>query len=104
MSNMCNDKEKIERGKKPTDTWWFSIVGTNSSERTGYPTQKPEKLLERIIKTHSNQDDMVLDFFAGSGTSGKVCEKLKRNCILCDINPQAIDIMKKRFGDKAIYR
>lgn len=103
MSNMCG-KEKFEKGKKPTDTWWFTIVPINGREKTGYPTQKPQKLLERIVKTHSNKDDIVLDFFAGSGTTGKVCEILERNCILCDINPQAIDIMKKRFGDKAIYK
>lgn len=103
MSKLCG-QEKFERGKKPTDTWWFSIVGTNSKEKTGYPTQKPEKLLERIIKVHSKEDDTVLDFFAGSGTTGSVCEKQNRNCILCDINPQALAIMKKRFGDKAIYK
>lgn len=97
MSNMCNDKDKLERGKKPTDTWWFSIVGTNSNERTGYPTQKPLKLLERIIKTHSKEGEIVLDFFAGSGTTGEACLNLDRHCILIDSNPELANIWAKRF-------
>lgn len=96
-------KEKLERGKIPTDCWefgdyWFcSIVGTNSKERTGYATQKPLKILERIVKVHSNPGDLCLDFFAGSGSFGEACEKNGRSCILVDENPQAIEIMKKRF-------
>lgn len=90
-------KEKAELGKIPTDVWWFSIVGTNSKERTGYPNQKPEKLLTRIISTSCPPDGLVLDFFAGSGTTGAVCKKLDRNCILVDNNPDAITIINERI-------
>lgn len=90
-------KEKAARGKLPTDTWWHTIVGTNSREKTGYPTQKPVKILERIIRASSNPGDLVLDFFAGSGTTGQACLNLGRRFILMDDNPQAIEVMRKRF-------
>lgn len=90
-------KEKAARGKFPTDTWWHTIVGTNSKEKTGYPTQKPVGVLRRIISVSSNPGDVVLDFFAGSGTVGEVCLDLGRQFILVDNNPQAIAVMKKRF-------
>lgn len=90
-------KEKAARGKFPTDTWWHTIVGTNSKEKTGYPTQKPVGVLRRIISASSNPGDLVLDFFAGSGTVGDVCNTLERNFILIDNNPQAIAVMQKRF-------
>lgn len=90
-------KEKAARGKLPTDTWWHTIVPTNSKEKTGYPTQKPMGILRRIINTCSNPGDMVLDFFAGSGTTGAVCLELDRNFILVDNNPQAVEVMKARF-------
>lgn len=89
--------EKRERGKTPTDTWWMTIVPTNSKERTGYPTQKPEKLLERIISVHSNPGDTVLDFFAGSGTTGAVAARLGRAFWLVDQNPEAIAVMEQRL-------
>jgi len=91
-------KEKAARGKLPTDTWWHTIVPTNSKEKTGYPTQKPMGILRRIINTCSNPGDMVLDFFAGSGTTGAVCLELDRNFILVDNNPQAVEVMKARFA------
>lgn len=90
-------KEKAARGKFPTDTWWHTIVGTNSKEKTGYPTQKPVGVLRRIISASSNPGDLVLDFFAGSGTVGEVCLELERNFVLVDNNPQAINVMKARF-------
>ncbi len=90
-------KEKAARGKFPTDTWWHTIVGTNSKEKTGYPTQKPVGVLRRIISVSSNPGDFVLDFFAGSGTVGEVCLDLGRQFILVDNNPQAIAVMKQRF-------
>lgn len=90
-------KEKAARGKFPTDTWWHTIVGTNSNEKTGYPTQKPVGVISRIVAASSNSGDVVLDFFAGSGTVGAVCLDLGRNFILVDNNPQAINVMKKRF-------
>ncbi|NLW72244.1 MAG: site-specific DNA-methyltransferase [Chloroflexi bacterium] len=89
--------EKAARGKLPTDTWWHTIVGTNSKEKTGYPTQKPLGVLERIIRASSNPGELVLDFFAGSGTTGAACLKLGRRFILVDSNPQAIEVMKNRF-------
>jgi site-specific DNA-methyltransferase (adenine-specific) len=92
-------KEKAARGKLPTDTWWHTIVGTNSKEKTGYPTQKPMGVIRRIVQASSNPGDTVLDFFAGSGTIGSVCLELGRDFILVDNNPQAIDVMKKRFAD-----
>ena len=92
--------EKAERGKLPTDTWWHTIVGTNSKEKTGYPTQKPLGILERIIRASSNPGETVLDFFAGSGTTGEACLRTGRHFILVDSNPQAIEVMKKRFSDR----
>ena len=94
-------KEKTARGKLPTDTWWHTIVPTNSKEKTGYPTQKPLGIIRRIILASSNPGDLVLDFFAGSGTTGAACLELGRNCILVDNNPEAIEIMKNRFGEAA---
>jgi len=90
-------KEKSERGKLPTDTWWHTIVPTNGKEKTGYPTQKPLGILRRIIRASSNPGDTVLDFFAGSGTTGAACAELDRNCILIDNNPEAIHVMKERL-------
>ena len=91
--------EKAERGKTPSDVWWNSIVGTNSYERKsaqGYPTQKPMAILERIILVHSNEGDTVLDFFAGSGTTGVAALKHDRNVILIDSNKEAIQVAKHR--------
>ena len=95
-------EEKATKGKLPTDTWWHTIVGTNSKEKTGYPTQKPVGVLERIIRASSNPGDLVLDFFAGSGTTGAACLKLGRHFILVDNNPQAIEVMQKRFANEDI--
>jgi len=91
--------EKARRGKLPTDTWWHTIVGTNSREKTGYPTQKPVAILERIIRASSNEGDVVLDFFAGSGTTGQACLNLNRQFILIDNNPQALAVMHMRFAN-----
>jgi len=91
--------EKAAKGKLPTDTWWWTIVGTNSKERNGYPTQKPLGIINRIIRASSNPGDMVLDFFAGSGTIGAACQELGRRFILVDDNSQAIEVMRKRFAD-----
>ena len=91
--------EKAAKGKTPTDTWWHTIVSPTGKEKTGYPTQKPEGILRRIVSASSNPGDMVLDFFAGSGTTGAVCNELGRNCILIDNNPEAIEVMKKRLQD-----
>ena len=89
--------EKAARGKLPTDTWWHTIVPTNSKEKTGYPTQKPQGVLRRILLASSNPGDLVLDFFAGSGTTGACCLELDRGFILVDNNPQALQVMARRF-------
>lgn len=89
--------EKAARGKLPTDTWWMTIVPTNSRERTGYPTQKPLKLLERIILASSNPGDLVADFFCGSGTTGVAARRLGRRYLLVDDNPEAIRITRDRL-------
>jgi site-specific DNA-methyltransferase (adenine-specific) len=93
-------EEKAKRGKLPTDTWWHTIVGTNSKEKTGYPTQKPLGVIRRIIQASSNPSDTVLDFFAGSGTIGAACLEMGRNFILIDNNIQSIQTMAKRFENQ----
>lgn len=90
---------KAARGKTPTDVWWHTIVGTNSRERTGYVTQKPLGILTRIVKVHSNPGDLLLDFFAGSGSFGEAAALLGRDFILVDNNPQAIAIMAHRLRE-----
>ena len=90
-------KEKAARGKTPTDVWWHTIVSPNSKEKTGYATQKPLKILERIIKVHSNPDSLVGDFFAGSGSFGAAALACDRNCFLMDRNEDALMVMEKRF-------
>lgn len=87
-----------ENGLRLTDTWWQTIVGTNSKERLGYPTQKPKKLIDRIIKASSHPGNTVMDFFAGSGTVGESCIELNRNFILIDSNPSALEVMAHRFS------
>ena len=89
--------EKAARGKRPTDTWWHTIVPTNSKEKTGYPTQKPLGILKRIVQASSNPGDLALDFFAGSGTLGAACLELGRQFILIDNNPEALGVMARRF-------
>jgi site-specific DNA-methyltransferase (adenine-specific) len=89
--------EKAARGKLPTDTWWHTIVPTNGSEKTGYPTQKPLGILRRIVQASSSPGDRVLDFFAGSGTTGAACMELGRDFILIDDNPAALEVMARRF-------
>ena len=91
--------EKAERGKLPTDVWWHTIVATNGSEKTGYPTQKPEGIVRRMVAASSRPGDWCLDFFAGSGTLGAVAAKLNRNYVLIDSNPEAVRVMRERLGD-----
>jgi len=91
-------EEKVRMGKTPTDVWWLTIVPTNSKEKTGYPTQKPLKLLERIVRVHTQPGDWVLDFFAGSGTTGEAAARLGRHFVLIDNNPDAIQIMARRLA------
>jgi len=90
-------KEKAARGKTPTDVWWHTIVPTQGKERTGYPTQKPLGIIDRIVKVHSNPGDLLLDFFAGSGTLGEAAARLGRKFILIDNNPDAAIVMVDRL-------
>jgi site-specific DNA-methyltransferase (adenine-specific) len=95
--------EKAERGKVPTDVWWHTIVPTNGREKTGYPSQKPEGVLRRIVQASSAPDSWVLDFFAGSGTTGAVARELGRRYLLIDDNPQAIGVIRRRLGPNGIH-
>jgi site-specific DNA-methyltransferase (adenine-specific) len=89
--------EKAARGKLPTDVWWHTIVSTNGREKTGYPTQKPEGIVRRMVSASSRPGDWCLDFFAGSGTLGAVAAKLNRRFVLIDSNPAAVDVMRARL-------
>ena len=95
-------EEKAKRGKLPTDVWWQTIVGTNARERSGYPTQKPVALAERIIRASSDPGALVLDPFAGSGTVGAAAAALGRRYLLIDSNPTAIEVMRVRLPEAAI--
>ena len=91
-------KEKAARGKTPTDVWWHTIVSTNGKEKTGYPTQKPLGILNRIVKVHSSHGDILLDFFAGSGTLGEAAAEHNRSSILIDNNIPAIRCIIDRLA------
>lgn len=90
--------EKAERGKLPTDVWWHTIVSPTGKEKSGYPTQKPLGVLRRIIQASSKPGDSVLDFFAGSGTTGVAAAELDRKFVLIDQNPEAINVINKRLS------
>jgi site-specific DNA-methyltransferase (adenine-specific) len=90
--------EKAARGKLPTDVWWHTIVPTKGAEKTGYPTQKPEGVVRRIVSASSRPGGWCLDFFAGSGTLGAVCRGLGRRFVLVDSNPEAIDVILERLA------
>ena len=94
--------EKAARGKRPTDVWFHTIVPTNGREKTGYPTQKPEGVLRRMVAASSRPGGWCLDPFAGSGTLGAVCRQLGRRFVLIDSNPVAIEVMRKRLGEEAV--
>ncbi len=90
--------EKAARGKTPTDVWWQTIVPTSGRERTGYPTQKPLKILDRIVAVHSDPGQRILDFFAGSGTTGEAAARAGRDFVLIDHNEEAIEVMMQRLA------
>ena len=90
--------EKAARGKTPTDVWWHTIVSPTGKEKTGYATQKPLGILERIVRVHSRPGDLVLDFFAGSGTTGEAAARNGREFLLVDESAEAVKVMKKRLG------
>lgn len=89
---------KAARGKTPTDVWWHTIVSPTGKEKTGYATQKPLGILERIVKVHTNPGEVVMDFFAGSGTAGEAAAKHGRRFVLVDENPDAVKVMRRRLG------
>ncbi len=95
--------EKAAKGKLPTDVWWHTIVSPNGKEKTGYPTQKPAGVLRRIVQASSRPGDWVLDFFAGSGTTGAVAVALGRRFVLIDQNPEALAVMRTRLPDDTVF-
>jgi site-specific DNA-methyltransferase (adenine-specific) len=90
--------EKAARGKLPTDVWWHTIVPTNGREKTGYPTQKPEGIVRRMVQASTEPGDWCLDFFAGSGTLGAAAAKLDRRYVLIDESPEAVAVMRQRLA------
>jgi site-specific DNA-methyltransferase (adenine-specific) len=90
--------EKAARGKLPTDVWWHTIVSPTGKEKTGYPTQKPEGILRRIVQASSKPGDWCLDCFAGSGTLGAVAAALGRHFVLIDSNPEAVAVARRRVA------
>ncbi|GHD81109.1 site-specific DNA-methyltransferase (adenine-specific) [Salinibacterium amurskyense] len=95
--------EKAARGKLPTDVWWHTIVSPTGKEKTGYATQKPEGILRRIVQASSQPGDWVLDFFAGSGTTGAVAQALKRRVVLVEQNAAAIEIITSRLSNETAF-
>jgi site-specific DNA-methyltransferase (adenine-specific) len=93
--------EKVAKGKLPTDVWWHTIVPTNGREKTGYPTQKPEGVLRRMVQASTREGDWCLDFFAGSGTLGAVAAKMGRRYVLIDSSAEAHRVMSERLGSQA---
>lgn len=94
--------EKVARGKLPTDVWWHTIVSPTGKEKTGYPTQKPEGILRRIIQASSKPGDLVIDFFAGSGTTGAVASDLNRSFVMVDQSPEAIAVITARLNSLGV--
>jgi site-specific DNA-methyltransferase (adenine-specific) len=90
--------KKAARGKTPTDVWWHTIVSPTGKEKTGYATQKPLGVMERIVRVHSNPGEKVLDFFAGSGTTGEAAAKHGREFVMVDESDDAVAVMKKRLA------
>lgn len=89
--------ENVMKGKNPTNVWEIGRLNGNSLERVGHPTQKPLEIIRRFVKSLSYPDSIVLDFFAGSGTTGRVCIEEKRNCIMCDTDSKSKDFFSKHL-------
>ncbi len=98
MAPSLQTPERAARGKLPTDVWWNTIVPTASRERTGYPTQKPLAILRRIVAASSRPDDLVVDWCAGSGTTGVAAAELGRRFLLVDQSEGAVRTMRERLG------
>lgn len=90
-------------GRMLTDVWAIPFMSTTSKERTGYPTQKPLALLDRIVTIFSNKGDMVVDPFCGSGTTGVAAKQAGRQCWLIDINPEATGIAQQRLSNTQVH-
>jgi site-specific DNA-methyltransferase (adenine-specific) len=90
--------EKAARGKLPTDVWWHTIVSPTGKEKTGYPTQKPEGIVRRMVLASTRSGDWCLDFFAGSGTLGAVAAKLGRRYVLIDSSSEAVTVARRRLA------
>ncbi len=101
MAPRLQTPERAARGKLPTDVWWHTIVPTTSRERTGYPTQKPLGVVRRIVAASSRPGDLVVDWCAGSGTTGAAAAELGRRFLLVDDQPAAIEVMRRRLADVA---
>ena len=98
MAPKLQTPERAARGKLPTDVWWHTIVPTSSRERTGYPTQKPLGILRRVVAASSRPGDLVVDWCAGSGTTGAAAAELGRRFLLIDNHPAAIEVMRARLA------
>lgn len=98
MAPQLQTPERAARGKLPTDVWWNTIVPTASRERTGYPTQKPLAILRRIVAASSRPGDLVVDWCAGSGTTGAAAAELGRRYLLIDESREAVDVMGARLS------
>jgi site-specific DNA-methyltransferase (adenine-specific) len=98
MAPRLQTPERAALGKLPTDVWWHTIVPTSSRERTGYPTQKPLGILRRVVAASSRPGDLVVDWCAGSGTTGAAAAELGRRFLLIDDQPAAIEVMRKRLA------
>ena len=92
--------EQVARGKLPTDVWWHTIVSPTGREKTGYPTQKPEGIVRRIVQASSRPGDWCLDCFAGSGTLGVVAAGLGRRYVLVDESPEAVRVASERIESR----
>jgi DNA modification methylase len=102
---MSRGRKYYLKGGKPLDSVWrIPAIAATSGERLGYPTQKPEALLERIILASSNEGDVVADFFAGSGTTPAVAQRLGRRWIACDSSSAAVALISKRLAHAAVER
>jgi site-specific DNA-methyltransferase (adenine-specific) len=101
MAPRLQTPERAARGKLPTDVWWHTIVPTSSRERTGYPTQKPLGILRRIVAASSRPGDLVVDWCAGSGTTGAAAAELGRRFLLIDDQQDAIEVMRRRLAGVA---
>ena len=98
MAPRLQTPERAARGKLPTDVWWHTIVPTSSRERTGYPTQKPLGIVRRIVAASSRPGDLVVDWCAGSGTTGVAAAELGRRFLLVDDQSAAIEVMRERLA------